>query len=60
VPNDWIELVEVKPDENDRFVCVFTLGAVDQTGDSKEVIFRVTARAVHLEDPSKPGLQITD
>jgi hypothetical protein len=59
VPNDWIELVEVKP-EGDRFVIFFSLGAVDQTGDSKEVTFRVTAKAVHLEDPSKPGVRITD
>jgi hypothetical protein len=59
VPNDWIELVDVKP-EGDKYVIAFSLGAIDQAGNSKEVSFRVTAKAVHLEDPSKPGVRITD
>jgi len=63
LPNDLINDVSVKPTDSSGSQpgCLFELsiGSVDDSGNSTEVFIRIEASGVHLEDPTKPGVEIT-
>jgi hypothetical protein len=65
VPSDWIEFVsidqmcEVSRDKP-HFRATLSLGAVDEQGNAKELTLTVCATSLHLEDPSRPGVKITE
>jgi hypothetical protein len=64
LPNDLINDVSVE--EVDRPgcepACLFevSISSGDDSGNSTEVVVRVEARGVHLADPAKPGLEISN
>ena len=63
LPNDLINDISVKPIHSPvgEFAYLFELsiGSVGDTGDSTEVWVRIEAGRLHLEDPTKPGVEIT-
>jgi hypothetical protein len=63
LPNDLINDVSVKLVElpGAEPACLFeiSIGSVDDRGNSTEVHVRIEAGGVHLEDPAKPGMEIT-
>ena len=63
LPNDLINNVSVKPTDSPRiqpsYLFELSIGSVDNSGKSTEVIVRVEASGLHLEDPAKPGVEIT-
>jgi len=68
LPNDWISIVRVDrllgvdgmDSPNDRFKFVLSLGAVTSKGDGQELTLEIVARSIHLEDPSRHGIAITE
>ncbi|MGA3373674.1 MAG: DUF6258 family protein [Terracidiphilus sp.] len=58
IPNDFIEFLEVEllPDDYCRFK--FSLGSVNSSAESTEILLRIEAKQVHLEDPASPGVPI--
>ena len=63
IPNDFINDLSVQLidlDEGKRS-CLFELSisSVDEFGNSTEVLVRIEASRIHLEDPQKPGVEIT-
>lgn len=63
LPNDLINEVSVKPiDSPERqpaYLFELSIDSVDDTGNRTEVFVRIEAGRVHLEDPAKPGVEIT-
>ena len=63
LPNDHIEIVSVQlidvVREKGWWLFELSTGSVDETGHSTEVLVRIEASRVHLEDPQKPGVEIT-
>lgn len=63
LPNDLINEVSVQVIDSieDRRCCLFELSisSVDESGNSTEVLVRIEASGIHLEDPLKPGVEIT-
>ena len=63
LPNDLINDVSVQlvglPGAEPACLFVISIGSVDDSGISTEVHVRIEARGVHLEDPAKPGMEIT-
>jgi hypothetical protein len=63
LPNDLINEVSVKPTDSPEgqpaYLFELSIGSVDDSGNSTEVFVRVEASGLHLEDPSKPGVEIT-
>jgi hypothetical protein len=61
VPSDWIEILSIDETcgETD-FKAILSLGAVDDQGNSKEVTLTVWAKSLHIEDPKRPGVKITE
>lgn len=61
VPCDWIEILSIEESGGEtNFKATVSLGAVDERGDSKEVILTVWAKSIHIEDPKRPGVKITE
>lgn len=64
LPNDLINDVSVKatdsPGSQPDYLFELSIGSVDDSGNSTEVFVRVEASGLHLEDPAKPGVEITD
>jgi len=67
IPNDYIdgiEIIEIIKISDGKILYIFevNIGSVDS--DPKimpsAVILRITASGVHLEDPKKPGVMITE
>ena len=63
LPNDLINDISVKRISSSEGESVYlfelSIGSVDESGDSTEVWVRIEAGGVHLEDPTKPGVEIT-
>jgi hypothetical protein len=63
LPNDLINNVSVKSIDSTAvrpgFHFELSIGSVDDKGNSTEVFVRIEASRVHLEDPAKPGVEIT-
>jgi hypothetical protein len=60
VPNDLINEIQVTDTTDLRSgekILVFTIsvGSVDQTGATTEVMIEIQAGGLHLEDPKRPG-----
>jgi hypothetical protein len=66
IPNDYIYDVEVELlhegglSAKPLYLFAFSIGHVDQTGNHQTVTVKIKARDVHLEDPTQPGVLITD
>ena len=65
VPSDWIEFVSIDQiseasREKPNFRATLSLGAVDEQGNAMELTLTVCATSLHLEDPSRPSVKITD
>ena len=67
VPNDEIYDIVVEPldgegctSEKPLYLFKFYIGHVDQEANHQEVTISIKAQSVHLEDPSQPGIPITD
>lgn len=63
LPNDFINdwSVHVIDLGGGKQLCLFELSisSVDESGNSTEVLVRIEASRIHLEDPQKPGVEIT-
>jgi len=63
LPNDVINEVSVKPidapERQSAFQFELSTDSVDGTGNRTEVCVRIEASWLHLEDPAKPGVEIT-
>ena len=63
LPNDFMEVMSVQSVESDGgqrwWLFEPSIGSVDESGHSTEVLVRIEASRVHLEDPQKPGVEIT-
>ena len=63
LPNDLINDVSVQMIDliEGQRCCLFELSisSVDESGNSTEVLVRINASRIHLEDPLKPGVEIT-
>jgi len=68
VPNDYVNSFDVRPLPSPDtvtqapalFAFTMNVSSVARDGSSREVVVEVIAREMHLEDPSQPGLKITD
>ena len=62
IPNDLINDISVKPIDSDSSTYLFELSidSVDDSANRTEVIIRIQASGFHLEDPTKPGIEIKD
>jgi len=66
LPNDLINWVTVSPvpGTSDRWEFVFSMTSTPEAtragNDGAEVVLRVIAADIHLEDPSRPGVEIRD
>ncbi|MGA2051559.1 MAG: DUF6258 family protein [Terracidiphilus sp.] len=60
IPNDYIEFVEVEllPDDYYRFKT--SVGSVNDSAESKDILAVIESKSVHLEDPATPGVLIED
>jgi hypothetical protein len=60
VPNDYMDKLEpsVLPDGYWQFR--FSVGSVNKSAKSKDVIITIEAMGLHLEDPANPGVAIKD
>ncbi len=63
LPNEYINDVSAKlidPSENHAgYLFELSIGSVAETGDRKEVTVQIEADRIHLEDPARPGVEIT-
>ena len=62
LPNDFINEVSVDLIDavgSQRCLFELSIGSVDESGNSTEVLVRIDAHRIHLEDPLKPGIEIT-
>ena len=62
IPNDFIYDLVVRHSKGNPSLYVFELsiGSVDEQANSIEVTLCVEARRIHLEDPLRPGVEISD
>jgi hypothetical protein len=65
IPNDLINDIQVSPISNGRareglYEFHVSIGSVRPDGANTEVLLRIVARGVHLEDPARPGVVISD
>ena len=61
LPNDYIHGYEVRRlpgDDPDIFEFEMEIGSVDERAKTTAVTLRIVAKAMSLEDPSRPGLKI--
>ena len=67
IPNDLINSFEVYPfkaeneieDKDSLYVFQLSIGSIDPQGTQREVVVEIVAKAIHLEDPKRPGIAIT-
>lgn len=63
LPNDLINDVSVKPidlpQSQPAYFFELSISSVDDKGSSTEVVVRIEACGVHLEDPANPDVEIT-
>ena len=67
LPCDWIEFVTIEPasnsdsrDDTPAFLFTLSLGAVDAGGNAQELIMRMIAEDMYLEDPTRSGAKIIE
>ena len=68
LPNDFIDRLEVKPfcgqegDPATRVLYLFeaSVSSVDRVGDSREVLIRIVASGIHIEDPLRPETRLCE
>jgi hypothetical protein len=67
IPNDYIvDFSVARADDSGegaaegKFVFTFSIGSVCDANPPQEVVLRIVASDVHLEDPCRPGLVITE
>jgi len=68
LPNDWISIVDVESVSeqdgvslsNPQFRFTLSLGAVTEAGEGQELSLTLVAAGIHIEDPARPGITITD
>ena len=66
LPNDYIFAFTVEPlprgnetaETTPRYVFRMDTGSVDKKGEFHPVTIEVVAESIHLEDPSRPGVEI--
>jgi hypothetical protein len=58
IPNDYINYLEAEPIENDLYRFRFSVGSIDESAKTTEVVVVIEAKCVHLEDPARPGITI--
>jgi hypothetical protein len=63
LPNDLVNDISVKRLQSSGteplLLFELSIGSVDNTGHSTEIIVRIEAASIHLEDPKAPGVKIT-
>lgn len=62
IPNDIIEFISVEPatPNGEYHIFILKLVSCDNEGMYKEGTIRIEAEAIHLEDPSRLGVRITE
>ena len=60
IPNDYIDFLEVEPLPDDYYRFKLSVGSVDSSAKTTEILVSIDAKRVHLEDPAKPGVWIED
>ena len=57
--NDWsVQVIDLGAEKR-RWLFELSISSVDESGNSTEVLVRIEASRIHLEDPQKPGVEIT-
>ena len=61
IPNDLINDFSVKAVANGEstYLFEFSIDSCDEVGNRKEILIRIEAGGIHLEDPARPGIEIT-
>jgi len=62
IPNDLFNELTVTPvhaGKESIYLFQMWIGSVNDTGKTEEVHLRIEARRIHLEDPARPGIEIT-
>jgi hypothetical protein len=64
IPNDLINEISVglleSPEEHPVYLFELSIDSVDDAGKRTEVIVRIEASRIHLENPARPGIEIVD
>lgn len=64
LPNDYINSIDATRLNDERHPCRYLfeirVGYVNKTGESQEVLIHVIATGIHLSDPARPGMRITE
>jgi hypothetical protein len=64
IPNDFINHISVKEIDSamgkPTYLFELSVGSVDNAGNSTEVLVEIEATGVHLEDPERPGVDVSD
>lgn len=61
IPNDYIHSIDAEPMQGSPatsplYSFTMSVGSVDEAANHTEVVIRITARGVHLEDPGRAGI----
>lgn len=61
IPNDSINDIRAEPlvDDPSKYLIVMSVDAVDPSGDRTEVVIRIHAESMALEDQENPGQRIS-
>jgi hypothetical protein len=60
IPNDHINYLEAELIEGDYYRFRLSVGSVDSSSQSTEVVVIIEAKSMHLENPGTPGVSIED
>jgi hypothetical protein len=58
IPNDLINIFEIKKRSDDNFNFFLSIDSVDKNGNHTDVELNIISEGFHLEDPKKPGIII--
>jgi hypothetical protein len=60
MPNDFINSVEAKATEGEEVQVEISIDSVAADATRAETFLSFRCKSIHLEDPARPGLRITD
>lgn len=60
IPNDTIDYLEVVKSDGELYTFTIWINPMRKTESDKEGVLEITAKNIHLEDPTKPGVKIMD
>ncbi|MFZ1087140.1 MAG: DUF6258 family protein [Terracidiphilus sp.] len=58
LPNDFINYLEAVPMPDDLYRFTLSIGSVDDSAKTSEIVLTIEAKHIYLEDPQRPGVLI--